>query len=753
MAKNVAFTKVKKRDGSLVDFDAEKIVQAIWKAMQVVSEGDEDKAKIVAEAAVENLIKKHKASGPPGIEEIQDVVQAALLLSDFPKTATAYIRYRLKREEIREQQRVVPERVKKLVEESRQYFRGPMSEFVFYRSYSRWIEAEGRRETWIEAVERYMHFMKDNLGKKLSEKEYEEVHDAILKLSVMPSMRLMWSAGKAAASTNVCAYNCAFIAPKELQDFAEIMYLSMCGTGVGFSIEEQNVGMLPMIKRQTGHKRKTHVVHDSKEGWGDALLKGLETWYAGEDIDFDYSKLRPAGARLRIMGGRSSGPKPLVELMKFARKKILKRQGRRLSTIDVHDIICKIGEIVEMGGVRRSALISLSDLDDLSMRFAKSGNFQENDGQRHMANISVAYMEKPSTIELLDEWISLAKSGSGERGIFNRASLLTQAPERRREILSRDVMFCGTNPCGEIVLKSKQFCNLTEVVARAEDSEETLLRKIRIATIIGTYQATLTNFPYLSKEWRKNCEEERLLGVSITGQWDCPAVRNAETLRKLRDRAIRVNKTYADKFGINESTAITCVKPSGTVSQLVDSASGLHTRHARYYIRRIRIGATDSMFKMLKDQKVPHVPEVNSTEENATNFVLSFPVKGPADSKFRNDMSAIEQLEYWKMLKENYTEHNPSATISVGKHEWIEVVAWVYKHWDSVGGLTFIAREEGDNVYELPPYEEIDKEQYEKLVAEMPEIDFSRILIYEKEDETKGARELACVSGVCDLTM
>ncbi len=753
MSKSQVFAKVKKRDGALVDFDQEKIVQAIWKAMQAVGEGDESKARVVAEAAVENISKKHKKQSHPGIEEIQDAVQVALLLSDFMKTAKSYILYRYDREKKREQENAIPERVKKLVEESQKHFRGPMSEFVFYRSYSRWIEEEKRRETWIEAVQRYVDFMRYTLGKKLLPKEYDEVHDAILKLEVMPSMRLMWSAGKAAMQTNVCAYNCSFIAPKELQDFAEIMYLSMCGTGVGFSVEEQNVGMLPMIKRQIGHKRKTHTVHDSKEGWGDALLKGLETWYAGEDIDFDYSKLRPAGARLRVMGGRSSGPKPLMDLMKFARKKILKRQGRRLTTLDVHDIICKIGEIVEMGGVRRSALISLSDLDDYRMRMAKFGDFSKDHAQRHMANNSVAYMEKPTTIEFLDEWISLAKSGSGERGIFNRASLLAQVPERRREILSRDLEFCGTNPCGEIVLKSKQFCNLTEVVARSDDDEASLLRKVRVATIIGTYQATLTNFPYLSKEWRKNCEEERLLGVSITGQWDCPAVRKAETLRKMRDRAIRVNKTYAERFGINESTAITCVKPSGTVSQLVDSASGLHTRHAEYYIRRVRIAATDSMFKMLKDQKVPMLPDGGLPEEKATNFVLSFPVKGPSDSKFRNDMLAIDQLEYWKMLKENYTEHNPSATISVGKNEWIEVVAWVHKNWDVIGGLSFMPLEEDEHVYELPPYEEITKEQYEKMVAEMPPVDFSRILIYEKEDETKGARELACVAGVCDLTM
>jgi ribonucleoside-diphosphate reductase alpha chain len=383
------------------------------------------------------------------------------------------------------------------------------------------------------------------------------------------------------------------------------------------------------------------------------------------------------------------------------------------------------------------------------MRSAKTGQFWLTDSQRHMANNSVAYNTKPSGHHFLDEWISLAKSGTGERGIFNRGGLKRQLPARRWKVFQKDAATSGTNPCGEIILKSKQFCNLSEVVARAEDTEETLLRKTRVATILGTYQSTLTKFNYLSKEWKKNCEEERLLGVSITGQWDCPAVQQAGVLAKLRDKAVEVNKVYAERFGINVSTAITCVKPSGTVSQLVDSASGLHPRHSPYYIRRIRISTSDSLFQMLKDQKVPYYPEVGQAGDGITTYVLEFPVKAPERAIFRNNLTALQQLEHWKMVKENFTEHNPSVTISVGAGEWILVANWLYENWDMIGGLSFLPRDE--HVYALAPYEEISKERYEKMAASYPAIDFSQILIYEKEDETKGAKELACVGGVCEI--
>lgn len=718
--------------------------------MQATGEGDLTRdPKDVSDRVTRELTKRFPADHTPHVEEIQDIVEETLILMDFPKTAKAYILYRYERAGIREKSKAVPPHVEELARESKKYFRNPLAEFVYYRTYSRWIEEEGRRETWIETVERYMSFMKEDLGEKLSEDEYREIHRAMLHQEVMPSMRLMWSAGKACRAANVTAYNCSYIAPSRLEDFGEIMYLSMCGAGVGFSVESQTVQQLPIVRRQTGKILPTHVIGDSKEGWCDALTLGLKTWYSGKDITFDFSELRPAGARLHTMGGRSSGPEPLRALLEFTRAKILSRQGKRLTNLDAHDIACKIGEVVVMGGVRRTAMISLSDLDDVEMRHAKTGQFYLTDPQRAMANNSAVYNEKPSASQFLEEWLSLSKSGTGERGIFNRGSLKQQLPAHRWEIFEAHWQTAGTNPCGEIILRSKEFCNLTEVVARAEDTEETLSGKIRLATILGTYQATLTDFTYLSKEWKENCDEERLLGVSITGQWDSPAVRNAETLRKLRDRAIEVNQEYAKRFGINPAAAITCVKPSGTVSQLVDASSGMHPRHAAYYIRRIRIAATDPLFHMLKEQKFPYHPEVGQNGSAATTYVLEFPVKAPEGAVFRNDLSAVRQLEHWKMVKENYTEHNPSVTVSVGDDEWIKTANWLYENWDMLGGLSFLPRE--DHVYQLAPYEEITEEKYNELVAKLPQVDFSRIVVYEKDDETQGARALACESGICEL--
>lgn len=744
------FQSVKKRDGRIVRFDQVRITSAVHRAMKAVEEGDLSRDPVrVSNRVVQEMVKRFPAAHVPTIEEIQDVVEETLILLDFAKTAKAYILYRSKRAEVREKQNLVPEQVKELVRESKKYFRNPLGEFIYYRTYSRWMESESRRETWVETVERYLNFMRENLGDKLSEEEYGEIREYILSQRAMPSMRLMWSSGDAVRKTNVCAYNCSYVAPSKIKDFAEILYVLMCGTGAGFSVESQSVQKLPLIKRQTGKKLKTFVIEDSKEGWGDSLTFGMKTWYAGYDAQFDYSELRPAGARLRTMGGRSSGPEPLRALLDFARSKILSRQGKRLRNIDVHDIVCKIGEVVVMGGVRRSSLISLSDLDDEEMRHAKTGQFYLTEPQRSMANNSAVYNEKASAKVFLEEWLSLAQSGTGERGIFNRGSLKKQLPKRRWKVFERDSQTAGTNPCGEIVLKSKQFCNLTEVVCRHEDTEETLLKKVRIATILGTYQSTLTNFRYLSKEWKRNCEEERLLGVSLTGQWDSPVVRGPETLKKLKEKALEINKEYAKRFGINPSTCVTCVKPSGTVSQLVDAASGMHPRHARYYIRRIRISATDPLFHMLKDQKFPYHPEVGQTETAATTYVLEFPVKAPGGSVFRNDLSAIEQLTYWKTIKENFTEHNPSVTVSVGEEEWIDSANWLYKNWDILGGLSFLPR--ADHVYKLSPYEEITEEKYNELVSKIPAIDFASIVTYEEEDQTSGSHELACVAGVCEI--
>ena len=752
--------QIEKRDGRIAPFSFEKIVSAIQKAMIAAGEGTHEDASLVAHQVAGELArfaKKYK-NFLPTVEGIQDSIEKQLMLNDFTETAKSFILYRDKRNQMRASQVEVPQEVRDLAEKSKKYFNGnSLGEFVYLRTYAKWKPEAGRRETWIETVDRYMNFMRENLGNKLTEKEYAEVREAILKQEVMPSMRLMQFAGDAARRSNVTAYNCSYIAPSKLEDFAEIMYISMCGTGVGYSVESANIQALPQIAYQTKEKLPTHVVGDSKEGWCDALTLGLKTWYEGKDIDFDFSQIRPAGARLMTMGGKASGPDPLRNLLAFARERIMTRQGRRLRNIDAHDLISKIGDCVVSGGVRRSAMISLSDLDDADVRDAKKGEFWNTNPQRALANNSAVYQQKPTNEEFMDEWVALMKSGAGERGIFNRGGLITQLPARRIKYWeetgyvkdNRISGQAGTNPCGEIILKSKQFCNLSEVVARADDTEETLIRKARLATILGTYQSTLVNLGYLSKEWTENCKAERLLGVSITGQWDSKAVRNAGVLEKMRAETINVNKKYADRFGVNQSTAITCVKPSGTVSQTLGVASGMHPRHAPYYIRRIRISATDSLFKMLRDQGVPYHPEVGQTEEDATTYVLEFPVKSPDGAISKDDISALDQLEHWKLVKVHFTEHNPSVTISVGEDEWIKVANWVYENWDIVGGLSFLPR--SNHVYRLAPYEEINKEQYEEMVQRFEHLDYGKLYAYERTDDTDLKKELACVSGTCEI--
>ena len=753
--------EIQKRDGSIARFDFNKIVRAVGLAMEQVEEGSMEEAEMVAHKVVADVVriaKKYK-NFLPTVEGIQDEVERQLILSEYVKTAKHYIIYREERARTRKQVAAVPERVRTLAQESSKYFEGnPMGEFVYLRTYARWIESEARRETWIETVDRYMNFMKENLGDKLTDEEYSEVREAILKQEAMPSMRLLQFAGEPARRCNAVAYNCSYIAPTKIEDFGEVLYLSASGCGVGFSAESKNVEQLPQIKPQTGVVLKTHVVKDSKEGWADALVYGMKTWYDGKDVEFDYSEIRPAGARLKTMGGKASGPEPLRSLLDFTRMTILSRQNRRLRNIDAHDILCKIGEAIVSGGVRRSAMISLSDLDDELIRHAKDGAFYNTDPHRMLANNSAVYESKPSSEEFMDEWMALMKGRSGERGIFNRGGLMTQVPKRRLDLWKKQgivehdhiVEPVGTNPCGEILLQSKQFCNLSEVIARRNDTVESLKRKARIAAILGTYQSSLTNFGYLSKEWTDNCRSERLLGVSVSGQWDSPEARKPEVLRAVRDEAIATNKKYAKRFGIPASSSVTAVKPSGTVSQTVNCASGMHPRHSEYYIRRIRISATDSLFKMLKDQGVPYHPEVGQSEEDANTFVLEFPVKSPKSSVYNNDLSAIEQLEYWKLVKENYTEHNPSVTISIGDDEWVGVANWLYENWEMIGGLSFLPR--SNHSYRLAPYEACDKETYEKLAKRFENIDYSKIVAYELRDETEQARELACAGGACEIS-
>lgn len=758
-------TSVYKRNGKRVPFDIEKVRTAISKAMTSSREGAFEDAQYIARKVVSSFqragLLARESDFIPSVEAIQDAIERELMIEGFTKTAKHFILYRDERNRVRQEVQV-PEHVKKLATESKTFFPNSMSEFVYYRTYSRWIEEEGRRETWIETVERYMAQMRKLLGDKLDEfsntdVSYSDIQSAITSMEVMPSMRLMWAAGSAVEATNVAAFNCSFIAPTCVQDLGEILYILACGTGVGFAVESQNVQQFPVVRRQIpDYKAQIYVIADSKEGWANALVLGMRAWYDGLDIQFDFRELRPEGARLKTMGGRSSGPKPLQDLLVFTRSVMLSRQGRRLSNLDMHDIICKIGDCIVAGGVRRSALISLSDLDDQEMRRAKEGHFYISNNQRQLANNSAVYNEKPSPEKFLDEWLSLIKSHSGERGIFNRGSLLKQIPVRRRKvweeigaIVNGEVVAqVGTNPCGEITLLSKQFCNLTEVVCRVTDNADDLARKVRIATVLGTYQSMLTNYPYLSKEWKENCEKERLLGVSLTGQWDCPTVRDPGVLKDLRNISVVTNAEYAEKFGINPSTSVTCGKPSGTVSQLVDAASGGHARYSPYYIRRFRISSSDPLFKMLRDQGLPYFPDVGQTYDTATTFVFEFPVHSPS-GPYSRDLTALDQLEYWKSVKTQFTEHNPSVTISVGQNEWLEVGHWVWQNWDIIGGLSFLPRE--DHVYQLAPYEECTKEKYQAMLSKFHNLDYSKIMTYEREDTTQGSKEFACVGGVCEI--
>lgn len=753
---------IRNREGVIIPFDLDRIIQAVHKSFLATSEGDGHESKEVANKIFHKLlhIKNENKDKKfiPTVEIVQDLVESELMSLGYHLTAKSYILYRSKRAELRREVGIIPTEDKKVFDEASSYFVSSYEEFIFYRTYSKWQDGLGRRETWVETIDRFMLYMKENLGKKFSEKDYEDVREGILKQEVCPSMRLLWSSGEACRKSNVWAYNCSFVAPSAWQDLGEIMYILMCGAGLGFSVESETVQKFPQIRRQTGKKLAIHVVEDSKEGWADAYVLACKTWADGYDINFDYGKVRPAGARLKTAGGRASGPQPLIDLINFTKAKILARQAKRLTNIDLHDIICQIGLIVVAGGVRRSALISLSDIDDESMRKSKQGQFWIDNGQRSMANNSAVYSQKPSAGEFLNEWIELIKSGTGERGIFNRGGLMTQLPKRRIEnwkkagiIDDQNVIvgLPGSNPCGEITLRSKQFCNLTSIVVRPKDTIEDLKKKVRLSTILGTYQATLTHFGYLSKEWQENCEEEALLGVSITGYYDNKTIRDAKVLSELREEAIKTNKEYAKKFGINHSTCITTVKPHGNSGQLLYVGSGMHPWYAKYFIRRVRIATNDPLFELIKDQGVPSKAEVGYSTANSSVAVLEFPIKAPEGAITRNEVSAIDLLEEWKKLKINYIEHNPSVTIYVGSDEWIKVANFVYENWDIVGGLSFLPRSE--HVYQLAPYEEISKEEYERRIKEIKHIDFSKLMYYEQEDNTVGAKEFACVSGVCSI--
>jgi ribonucleoside-triphosphate reductase (thioredoxin) len=622
---------------------------------------------------------------------------------------------------------------------------GDYGHFVYLRNYSRWQHDKKKRETWDDTVDRYMDFMRENLGNKLSKREYGELRDAIYELHVMPSMRLLWSAGEATRKNNMAAYNCSYSPIDKLERFAEGLFILTSGAGFGFSCEREVVDNLPVVQTYTPRIKYSYSIDDSREGWSDALLYGMKMWYSGQDVIFDYSRIRPEGSPLITFGGRSSGPLPLMELLEFTKKTIIDAQGRKLTSLEVHDIMCQVGQIVVAGGTRRSSLLSLSDLDDYEMMGAKSGDFPI---RRHMANNSAVYNQKPSYGSFHREWTHLVESGTGERGIFNREGLRNSAPDRRKPLLGK---YLGCNPCAEILLNRYETCNLSNIVAYNHDGISELMLKAKYATILGTYQATLTDFTYLSPEWKQICDTERLLGVSLSGVYDNPLLLDPYVLRTLKDHIVRTNVEYSERFGISPSTATTCVKPSGNSSQMLNCGSGIHPRYSRYHIRRIRISSSDPLFHMIKEQGVPYYPENGQPKDKAHTLVLEFPVKTPDNSILRSDITALDHLEHWKTMKLNYTEHTASMTCYVAEDEWDAVRDWVWSNWDHVGGLSFLPKEDANIKYKLAPYEEIDEAEYRKREASL-NLDFSKLPEYELDDRTEGAREYACVGDKCELT-
>ena len=618
--------------------------------------------------------------------------------------------------------------------------------FIATSRYARWLDKEGRRENWGETVSRYM----DNVVRPVvGDNTYiDKLEEAILNLSVMPSMRSLMTAGPAASRDNTCMYNCSYLPVDDLKAFDEAMFILLCGTGVGFSVERQFISKLPEVP-QLFESESVIVVKDSKEGWAKALRQVIALLYSGEIPKWDVSKVRPAGARLKTFGGRASGPAPLIDLFNFAVNTFRAAEGRKLSSVECHDLMCKIGEVVVVGGVRRSAMISLSNLSDDRMRHAKSGSWWENNPQRALANNSVSYTEKPDAMSFMREWTALVESGSGERGIFNRQASKKQAEKNGR----RDPNYeFGTNPCSEIILRPNQFCNLTEVVVRSTDTFDTLAHKVKLATILGTIQSTYTKMPYLRKIWTTNTEAERLLGVSLTGIMDNPLMtsKNAgldKTLEKLREIAIETNAEWAGLLGIPVAAAISCVKPSGTVSQLVDSASGIHARHNNYYIRTVRGDNKDPLTQFMIDQGIPSEPCVMKPDQTT---VFSFPMKSPDNAVTRNDTTAIEQLETWLTYQRHWCEHKPSVTISVKDSEWVDVGAFVYKHFDEMSGVSFLPH--SDHTYQQAPYQDCGKSEYEQLLSLMPEaIDWTSLADYEKEDNTSGSQTMACSGDSCEI--
>jgi len=741
---------IRKRDGRVVPFSIDKLNSAIERCA-IGIDGVIGTWCAQAASIAERLV--FARNDEPTVEQIQDAVEQALIAVARRDCAKAYMRYRDERTEARRQRAISPE--------VREAFRlgaeamgdDPLRIFQFYDKYSRWNGV--RRETWPECVSRALLFLRSLVTKQnaeLPESVWAEIGAAMLAIDALPSMRLLAMAGPAADRDNVSIYNCSYQVIDSLDSFRESLLISMAGCGDGYSVEHQFVSQLPFVRYQrTGVKPDRLIIPDTSEGWGDSLFFGMSRWFEGHDAEFDFSELRTAGAILKTKGGRASGPKPLRDLLLFIRKLIMSRQGMQLRPIDVNDIMTMTGTAGNSGGMRRAAKLSLSDWLDEDMTHAKDGEFWRHSPWRSYANNSAVWPDGgPSQIEFIRQMQTMFAGRSGERGIFSRQNALHTMPSRRAEFLrakgaDRSI---GTNPCGEIVLQNRQFCNLSLAVARPSDDMASLLQKVRVATILGTIQSTATHFPNLRPDWKQNCEEERLLGVDVTGQMDCPIVRDQSVLRILREEARRTNTVYAKILGIVESAGITCNKPSGNSSAFINCAPGIHGRKIRYGIRNARVNAKSPVYRALRSSGVPMDPENGQLPETADTWVVHFPMAAPEGSVIAKEQSAIAQLEHWKLNKIHYTEHNPSCTIEYGEGELIDVISWVWENRQIIGGLSFLPRD--NSVYRQMPYEETSREEYERARMAFPKIDWSLIVAFEMEDQTTQAQELSCTSGNCE---
>ena len=740
---------VAKRDGQVVSFDPVRVQTAVQRCLVLdcaYDEQDADHISTLIQQQVTNLVKLEQQ--PVGVETVQNIVETQLMAGGYYPVAKQYILFREAKRLQREEQ-PIPEAVVEAFKANDKYFSNEIQKFQALDKFARFDHELGRRETWPETVTRVCEFFKVHCTDQnftLAEEEWTELKLGLLNLEASPSMRCVQMAGPALNRCHVGVYNCSFQFLQSTTDLAEELYVLMQGTGVGFSVEaEFAVEKFPRVKRQKKSvETTTYVIPDTTEGWCDAYKAGLDAWWAGEDLRFDYSQIREAGTPLKTKGGKSSGPGPLKDLLEFARKRILARQGRYLSSLDLHDINCFAHRIVRMGGVRRASGISLSDLHDHEMRDCKQGEFWNTNNQRNQANNSAVYNEKPDPLVWMEEWLTLAKSGSGERGIFNRGGLKNQFPKRRKH---QGHLF-GTNPCGEIILRHKQFCNLSIAVIRPEDTYEEIERKTILATIWGTLQSTMTKFNYIGEDWKKNSEEERLLGVDLLGFLDHELFQDnavaAPILDKLRAKVIETNVLWAKRLGINPSAATTCVKPSGDSSVFFLTAAGFKGHHGAYYVRRVRANDTNPVAQMLQAEGVPCFKDYDGS-----GLVLEFPMKSPVTGQLLENQTAISQLEQWKTFKVHWTEHNPSVTVYIRQEEWLAVGKWVYDNWEIVGGLSFLPYDGG--VYHLAPYEAISQEDYEKRMSTFPKINWAKLVRYEKSDMTDLHQQVACAGGACEI--